>query len=295
MSGLRFGMPMAEYLAIPAAGSSTLATLYNQSPYHAWYQSYLNPSRQRDDSEQADAGTIAHALLLEGSEDCLTIIDAPDWRTKLAKEQRESAYAAGKIPILAGKIQPIREMVEVVRRYISASEIAGIFDNGNSEVTGLWEENGAQFRLRADFLSTDQSIILDLKTTATSANPEAVIRQIISMGYDVQAALYSRGIEKITGKRPQFVFLVAENKPPHACSLVGLAPSMLDLAERKVDQAIVQWSDCLKARKWPAYPTRICWAEAPSWELAKFEERNMGGVDKDGIPDDLNKLWEAQK
>jgi len=292
--GLHFGVPMGDYLALPAAGSSTLATLYSQSPYHAWHQSYLNPSRQPEESEQADAGTIAHALLLEGSEDCLSIIDAPDWRTKAAKELRDAAYAAGKTPILAGKIQPIREMVGVVRRYIEASEIAGIFGNGNSEVTGLWEENDAQFRLRADFLSADQSVILDLKTTATSANPEAFIRQVISMGYDVQAALYSRGIEKLTGKRPKFVFLVAENKPPHACSLVGLAPSMLDLAERKVDQAIAQWSDCLKARKWPAYPTRICWAEAPSWELAKFEER-QAGVDEHGIPDDLNKLWEEQK
>ena len=283
-AGLHFDMPMEDYLSLPAAGSSTLATLDSQSAYHAWYGSFLNPSRIRDNSSETDNGTIAHALLLEGSEDNLEVIDAPDWRTKAAKESRDAAYAAGKTPILAGKIQPIRDMVESVRRWVDQSEVKGIFQNGNAEVTGLWEENGAQFRLRADWLTTDQSIILDLKTTATNANPQVFIRQLLSMNYDIQAALYCRGMEKITGKRPKFIFLVAENKPPYACSLIGLAPSLLELADRKVDRAIAQWSECIKSRKFPAYPMRICWAEAPAWELAKFDERDILNQETGLIP-----------
>jgi hypothetical protein len=179
---------------------------------------------------------------------------------------------------LAGKIQPIRDMVESVRRWVDQSEVNGIFSNGNAEVTGLWEENGAMFRLRADWLTTDQGIILDLKTTGMNANPDSFIRQILSMGYDVQAALYTRGMEKLTGKRPKFIFLVAENKPPYACSLIGLAPSLLELADRKVDRAIQQWSECIKSRKFPAYPMQIAWAEAPAWALSQFSDSEINRV-----------------
>jgi len=277
-TGLHFNLPMADYLSLSAAGSSTLATLDSQSAYHAWYGSFLNSARVRDNSSETDNGTIAHALLLEGSEENLEVIDAPDWRTKAAKELRDAAYAAGKTPILAGKIQPIRDMVESVRRWVNQSEVKGIFSNGNAEVTGLWEENGAMFRLRADWLTTDQSIILDLKTTGMTANPDSFVRQILSMGYDLQAALYCRGMEKITGKRPKFIFLVAENKPPYACSLIGLAPSLLELADRKVDRAIAQWSECIKMRKFPAYPMQIAWAEAPAWALSQFSDSEINRV-----------------
>lgn len=281
---LQYGLPMARYLELPAAGSSTLATLLSKSPYHAWFGSYLNPEREPENSHQADAGTVAHMLLLEGNEDRLTIIDADDWRTKLAKELRDAAYAIGKVPILRHKLDPIYKMVDVAREYVAQSELAGIFERGKPEVTGTWQENGALFRLRADFLTDDNALLLDYKSTATNAEPNSWVRQLVSMGYDVQAALYARGIEALTSTAPKVVFLIQENEPPFACSMVALAPSLLDLANRKTEAAMDQWQRCLKAENWPSYPTRIAWAEAPAWAQAQFEERTYGPLDKDGLP-----------
>lgn len=269
---LRAKVAMDEYLAMPAIGSGTLHTLITKSPYHAWFGSYLNPIRPREESETMDAGTIAHSLLLEGDESKLAIIQADDWRTKAAKELRDIAYAAGQIPILERKLPPIREMVKVAKAYVESSEIAGIFGRGQPEVVGTWKEGDALMRLRADFLADDHSIILDYKSTATNAEPNAVIRHLLGSGYDIQNALYCRGLEAITGKLPRFLNLFQENEPPFACSLIGLAPSLLDLADRKVQTAINHWKACLKAGEWPCYPTRIAWAEAPAWAVAQFED-----------------------
>lgn len=267
-------MPMAEYLALPAVGSSTAHTILSKSPYHAWFGSYLNPQRKREDSEQADNGTIAHALLLEGSETGLEVIEADDWRTKAAKEKRDEAWAAGKTPILARKLPPIREMVKVAKAYVESSEIAGIFAAGRPEIVGRWTEGDMHCRLRADWLTTDNLTILDYKSTATNAEPNAWTRQLMSMGYGTQAAWYCRGIQKITGKLPRFIFLAQENEPPYACSLTSLAPSLMALESDRVEHAIALWQKCMQEDNWPAYPTRIAYAEAPAWAVQSWEERN---------------------
>ena len=279
MSSLSSKMPMREYLALPAVGSSTVHTLLTKSPYHAWHQSYLNPQRKREDSEQADNGTIAHALLLENSEDGLTIIDADDWRTKAAKEKRDEAWAAGKTPILERKLPPIREMVKVAKEYVAQSEIAGIFENGSAEVVGQWNEGKMACRLRADWLTTDRLTILDYKSTATNAEPNAWVRQLMSMGYGTQAAWYCRGMTKIEGKTPRFVFLAQENEAPYACSLTSPAPSLMALESDRVKEAIAIWNECLETGKWLSYPSNICYAEAPGWALAAWEERQAENLD----------------
>lgn len=270
---LREKLGLEEYLKMPAIGSGTLHTLLTKSPYHAWFQSYLNPNRTFKESAEMDAGTIAHSLLLEGDESRLCVIQADDWRTKAAKEARDQAYAQRLTPILERKLPPIREMVETAKAYVEQSEIAGIFQRGKPEVAAAWKEGDVVMRLRADWLTDDRSLIVDLKTTATSAEPNTFIRQMLNMGLDMQCALYCRGMERITGNYPRFVFLVVENEPPYACSLIGLAPSMLDLATRKVESAIAQWQACLRTGKWPGYSNRIAWAESPTWAAAQWEER----------------------
>jgi hypothetical protein len=67
--------------------------------------------------------------------------------------------------------------------------------------------------------------------------------------------------------------VVQETFPPYALSVISLGPDVLELANAKVQYAIEKWEDCLSRGSWPAYPMRICWAEAPLWELSRWLER----------------------
>ena len=101
-----YQMPLTDYIADPAPEpslSSSLAhTLITQTPIHAFMRHpRLNPGAPREESNKMDIGTIAHGLLLEGDESRIVLIEAEDWRTKEAKEQRDQAYADGKVPLLA--------------------------------------------------------------------------------------------------------------------------------------------------------------------------------------------------
>ncbi len=269
-------MPMTEYLALKAFSGGLAARLIADSPYQAYWESPWNPDRPRDDSSAADIGTYAHAMLLEGEHSALEVIDAEDWRTKAAREARDAARAAGKLPILARQIAPVEGMVAEALDFINRTELAGIFEDGESELTFTWDEAGVPCKIRPDRLSGDSRICLSYKTTKATANPRAWIRTQLP-GYEVSMPLYERGIVACRGVDAcRVVHLVQSQSAPYACSLVALAPSRQDLAERQLDTALAIWKKCLAEHKFPAYPTEICYAEAEAWREAQFSEQHEG-------------------
>ena len=279
--GIRSGVAMGEYLLMAGLSASRINTLLQYSPFHAYHDEGGEPS------EVSDIGTAIHSALLEGVDNIVTI-DAEDWRTKDAKAARDAARAAGKIPMLARKVSQVMSAVEAAKRYISSSEIAGVFDDGKPEQTVIWKEGEMLCKARPDWLTNDRSLLLHVKTTAGSAQPDSWIRNMLTgMGYDVAASFYERGcyqakIETKSGGVVQSVFLVIEQSPPYGCSLIGLDLAMQDLAARKVERAIATWQRCKATGIYPAYPSRICYAAPKPWELEAEETREFTATELEG-------------
>lgn len=265
----------AEYHADPAPtaslSSSIARELLASSALHAWFaHPRLNPAYQPKDDEKFDVGIAAHAFLLEG-ESGFVIIEAPDWRTKAAKEARAVARLAGKIPLLADRWGDVQAMAVAARQQLDAHEdpprpLAG----GKPEQTLVWQEDGAWCRARLDWLHDDRKTIDDYKTTSASANPEVWSRTLFGAGQEIQAAFYLRGLKAITGLEATFRFVVQENFAPYALSVIGLSPEALELGARKVTYALRLWRECLTSGVFPGYPTQTCYADVPPWESARW-------------------------
>lgn len=288
--GIYHDLPMAAYLAdpcpAPSLSSGCAHTLITQSPYHAWCGHPKNPRRiPGDESTGMDTGSIAHAMLLEQSEECVVAIDAPDYKTKAAREARDAARAEGKHPILAHKLPAVRALVTAARNYLAASDLAGILeDGGMAEATMLWQEGGAWCRARPDWISGDKGILLHVKTCGGSAEPSEWIRMhLLRDGYDVAAVHYERGAHALGMGGAQSIFLVIEQNAPHGCSLVGLDPSLHELAQQKHERALRTWRHCVERGFWPCYPREIAYAEAPAWALAQAEEEKIRGFGHDEL------------
>lgn len=274
----------------PSLSSSLARTLLSSSPRHAWFaHPQLNPAMEREDKEMFDLGSAAHAFLLEG-ETGFVIVEAKDWRTKEAKEERDQARLAGKIPLLAHKWQDVQDMAAAARMQLGYHEAKPIpFRGGKPEQTIIWREGDVWCRARLDWLHDDHSAIDDLKTTQASANPDVWTRALFGAGYDIQAAFYLRGLRAMSGggaRGTEFRFIVVENYRPFALSVIALAPDALALADRKVSQAIALWAECLKRNRWPGYPLQTCYAELPPWQEAQWMERELReeGIRDDGRP-----------
>lgn len=256
----------------PALSASIAHLLVTKSALHAWHaHPRLNPNYRQEESAEFDYGRAAHSVLLEGSEKSLHVIEADDWRTKLAKEARESARADGKTPMLARQVHKVRAMVKAAQAYVAASELAGIFEDGEPEHSIEWRENTSRCRGRLDWISKDRRVVLDYKTTQ-SANPHSFIGMAVSYGYAMQEAFYRRGVKAVYGKTPAFVFLLQEKEEPFACSLVAFDPAMQDIGDRQAEYGIALWTHAMQTGKWHGYSTQIAHLEPPAWYLARAEE-----------------------
>lgn len=265
----------AQYHADPALkpslSNSIAQILIDQSPAHAWLaHPRLNPNYQPENNSKFDLGSAAHVMLLERRDDCIVRVQADDWRTKAAREARDTAQANGQYAVLERVYSDIEAMVRAARDFIDDTELKGIFETGEAEQTILWQQGNVHCRIRPDLLSADRRIILDYKTTP-SANPEAFILQIGRMGYDLQAEFYTDGVTDLTDEEPQFVFLCQEPKPPYSCSLVALSGAYREVGKAKVKQAVKLWSECMTTNAWYAYSNRIAWADPKPWDLIRAE------------------------
>jgi len=274
----------ADPCEVPSLSRSIMKDLIYRSAQHAWlHHPRLNPSIvPQENVEKFDIGQVAHALLLEGS-DCAALIDGDDWRKKEAREARDKARQNGKIPLLLDQYERVIAMVQVAERAIfncDELQIGSLKLQGDSEQSYIWCEEDTWLRVRPDWISHDRKLIIDYKTTAVSANPNDLARYIITMGYPLQAAFYSRGVMAVEGTEPKFLFLVQETIEPYLYSFVGLSPELIEMGKQQVEYGIFLWRECMRLNQWPGYPNRVCYIDAPPWALVAWESRasEIGGI-----------------
>jgi len=292
--GLHRDVPEAVYHSDPceqASLSSSIArVLLGRSPLHAWEQHpRLNPDWQEGESgndRARDMGSAAHALMLGIGRE-VTLVAKDSYKTNAAKEAAAEARSAGNIPLLQPDFDAVQALVAKGKAQLAKSELAGIFDDGDAELTMIWKDGPSWCRSRIDYLPRivrqgGHVIVPDYKTTAGSAHPDDFARTLFEQGYDVQAAFYERGLRKLipTLRTVEFVFVVQEQDPPHALSIVGLSGQALELAQSKVDVALRTWSLCLLNNVWPGYSPQISRIEVPNWRAERTELNNMVLLDR---------------
>jgi hypothetical protein len=202
------------------------------------------------------------------------VVDAPDWRTKAAKEERDAATAAGRLPVLAHEYAEAQRIVDAIRDQMDGF---GIALKGVSEQAIVWEEASALGPVLCkgllDHLILATGGIIDLKTTR-NAHPRECARSAISYGYDLQAAAYSSALEHLRpdlAGRIDFIFLFVEMEPPYMLVPARLDDSMRELGERRWRRAIEAWARCLQDEHWPAYAEEPVLLKALGWALRQEE------------------------
>lgn len=262
----------------PSLSASIAHVLASQSPAHAWLAHPRLGGKRSDDetTKEMDHGSLLHALLLGRGRD-VVLVDADDWRTKAAKEARDSAREQGAIPVLKHRLVAANDAAVVIRARLKEEWGINLAANGSSsEVVAIWEEesdDGTRVICRGqlDWLSASMGQIVDLKCGA-SAEPESCVRKFVPMGYDIQRAAYVSAIGRLVPKlagRVDFSFAFSETAEPYAVTLVEAYGSLRELGERRWRRAVNTWARCLKTNEWPTYTREVVMAEAKPWELEK--------------------------
>lgn len=211
-----------------------------------------------------DIGSAAHKLVL-GVGDPIRVVEADSWRTKDAKAEKDAAYAAGEIPLLAADHERVKAMADTLSTHQLATRL---LSEGQPEVSAFCEdpETGVIRRGRFDWLGP--RIITDYKSAASS-EPGAFLRAAVNFGYHMQAAWYSDLAADLGHPAEAFAFVVQEKEAPYLVTVIELPAELVDLGRARNRVALQRFRDCTETNRWPGYVPDDTFATppAPAWAL----------------------------
>lgn len=221
-------------------------------------------------------GHAAHKEVLGTGPD-LAVIDADDWRTKAAREERDEAHAAGLVPLLAGEYEQVQAMAAVIRQHPIASVLFDPARGGKAEQAMFWRdrETGLMRRALVDWLpastGTGRLIVADYKT-CVSAEPTAISKAVANYGYLQQDDWYRDGVLSLgLAEQAAFVFVFQEKTAPYLVTVVELDRDAQMWGDALNRRAIEIYRHCMETGRWPGYSDEVVLTSLPVWAERGYE------------------------
>lgn len=231
-----------------------------------------------------DFGHVAHKHVLTEGE-IVHVVDAPDWRTKDARAERDAARAAGRVPILGKDLAVVEAMAEKIREHSIAGPLFAP-GAGLPERSLFWIDQHADIwrRARLDWMRhtgpSDRFIGVDYKT-ASAADVDSLQRAISNHGYHQQAAWYLDGIRALglsPGGEPTFVFVFQEKDAPYVVTVVELDLKALAIGRLLNRRAIDTYLTCTRTGRWPGYSDEVVLVDLPHWVVNEYTDQELASV-----------------
>ena len=230
-------------------------------------------------SKEMELGTAAHKLVLGVGQE-LHVVDAKDWTTRAAKEEREQARVAGMLPLLPKELATVTAMAARLREHKRASQI--LAQPGRAEMSAFWEDPafGIWWRCRWDHMPEPdpryQPVIGDYKTTAKGgASKREFSKAIASYHYNLQASVYTAGYAAMFDDRisvpPGYALITQERVAPYRVAVYELHPDALRKGRQDAERAMEIYRDNREAEAegrpgaWPGYSPEIEVIDLPYW------------------------------
>lgn len=272
-----YDLTHAEYLADPVEGGSLSSSGARRllppscpAKFDYW-RTHAEPPK-----EDYELGHAAHDAVL-GSGPEIVVVEAEDWRTKAAREQRDDARTRGAVPMLRDQWRQVLAMRDAVLSHPFAGRLFTP-GSGTPETSLVWhdDEPGIWRRARLDWLrySTGSRLVVPDLKTANSANPGEFARQAANLGYHQQAAWYLDAVRALGlgGDDAVFVFVVVEKTPPYLVSVIQLDVVAMRMGRALNQQAIRIYADCTRSGIWHSYTHDVALVSLPGWYERQHEE-----------------------
>jgi len=257
------GLPNADYHARPELSSTGARTILKSPARFDWERKH--PVFK----DVYDFGSAAHAIVLGDESQIIVEVAADDWRTKAAREAKDEARAAGRIPLLAKDAVVVREMAAALGAHPVASAL--LTRPGESEVSVIWDDRRARFDRLPEVTPGRRPIATDYKT-ANDASEAAFTKSVADYGYHQQDDWYTDALRAMGLDDAVFVFVVQEKTAPYLVNVIQLDDEARRIGRERNARAIDLWQQCRATDTWPGYGDDVKTIGLPRWAVIQHEE-----------------------
>jgi len=276
--GVYSGVPFPEYAMLPFLNYSKLKHFHGgATPAHARYA-----LTHEKESDAKSFGLALHLAIFEPHRlDAETVV-APkvDRRFKEGKKAwaQYEELAKGRMILDEEQMAAIEAIRASARANATVNEL--LTNRGVNEMTFVWDDPEFKVRCkgRADRYTHMESwpIVADLKSFGNVATRFAFERQAHQLGYWLQAAFYSDGLDAVAPTVGEafrrFVWIVAEVNPPHCVRVFEADSEPLEWGRIQYRKAMRTWAEAQRTGSWPGWGEGIELLGLPGWVTRTFVE-----------------------
>lgn len=191
------------------------------------------------------------------------------YRTKEAKEWRDSVLLSGQVIVTDEQLADAQAMAEAVKSYAPA---ASLLRRGAPSTAVYRHDPETGLRLKGlldwqteETLVNGKPIIVDLKTAA-DPSPRGFAKAVAEWRYDVQDAWYTDLWREETEEDRQFVFIVVGNEAPFAVGVYILRDEQRAAAREQARVWLRKYAEHKASGVWPAsYSQEIEFLDIAPW------------------------------
>lgn len=247
------GISNAEYRKREGLASTDIKRMMKSMAY---WKYFVDHPEEESDTPSLKLGRATHKFMLEPYDFINEYAVCPkcDRRTKEGKE----TYAAFEKEAEGKEIidEETQDKLIAMREMLYKTPYVKNLINGEHEKSFFWtdEATGIKCKCRPDSFGKfgNHNIIVDYKTTE-NAETSAFMKSALKFNYDVQAAHYTAGLEKIYGNDYTFVFIAQETKAPYLVNVLQADDYFMENG-REVRRVMLEtYKKCLELDEYPAY------------------------------------------
>lgn len=214
--------------------------------------------------------TLATTPMLEGSE--IAVSPYPDFRTKEAREWKESQLALGMTIVDAETLAEGRKAARMLTHHCKA--VAEIFAKSKTQVIVGGKIAGVQVKGLVDLAPEGEDFLADLKTTS-KFTPEGFNREMADRGYFCQAALYLALWNSLfpRDQRHRFKLIWQDSSPPYEACVSEIPENEMQAGMEFIVKQIDRLVYATKNNEWPtAFSDKELILTRPVWSAIKMDD-----------------------
>jgi exodeoxyribonuclease VIII len=263
------GLGEAEYGKLPGLRSGHLKALLRS---HAHYEQAVKDYHPGHSTERRRnplrLGELTHLHLFEPERvaaECTVLKEfGRKKEDQKAKEEWMLEVQDKRIFAPQDEFTDAEEMAASVWRH---PRCAKLLESGQAETTLQWDKglDGLSGKARLDWKMGSMPVIVDLKTTGKSADPESFGKTVLNYHYHMSAAWYLRGAHAVYGENFRFVLIAVESTPPYSCQPYALSDEWLELGDALIERALENYNHAQDAPLTTFYSESLINPILPGW------------------------------